>query len=350
MKQGNVKFCPNCGEPWVSGAIRCSACGHYATDIEANNSAKNLDERLRKASTIEEKVEIIRSFPIPTAREDIIEFLSSLEPKTYSKIHGKNEVDKNNQQKIREAYREKFNECLNKALILYPNDNSISLLVKKNKKNKNTRRILITFGSLCLLSVIVSLVFYTINYTRTHSLEYYLNNGQYEEAILKFNPSSKRDKEKYEFFSNIIISLCNKKKIEEAYSYVKLAKGYFKVDMIGLNDYSTFRVEKRLNEIINSYEIELGYKSKELTWEELRDSGEYEKALEVFEKVSNSDESKFNFVKSCIVRMCQNGEKQRALKFLKSCIGNFPENEKFHTYHYNRDYVKKTLSELINSY
>lgn len=119
-KHGVVKTCPNCGATVESGAARCKECGFAFTGIEANSSAKELDRRLQAIKGTDDddnikRANVISSFPIPSSREDLIEFMAALEPKALSGIPlKKNKIDK--------AYYEKYVECINKAELTLPDE------------------------------------------------------------------------------------------------------------------------------------------------------------------------------------------------------------------------------------
>ena len=98
-KEGDVKKCPACGAPVHSFVSKCDDCGHEFRNIEAVSSIKELHLELQKGEEDErnkprswaEKMDgelavakavanrqksIIASFPVPNAKEDLLEFLS----------------------------------------------------------------------------------------------------------------------------------------------------------------------------------------------------------------------------------------------------------------------------------
>jgi len=103
-KYGNIKKCPSCGDVAEPLVTRCKSCGHDFRNIQSNSGIQKLFELLnaaegnRTGSTTsmfgklqsifgvtdvdKNKLEIISSFPIPNAKEDMIEFLSLAMPKT----------------------------------------------------------------------------------------------------------------------------------------------------------------------------------------------------------------------------------------------------------------------------
>lgn len=85
-----VKKCPNCGEVIPVMAIKCNSCGYEFRDVEANKSVKELFHKINEVYSSkrsdEQKEEQIRmlieNFPIPTTKEDILEFLFTGIPKS----------------------------------------------------------------------------------------------------------------------------------------------------------------------------------------------------------------------------------------------------------------------------
>lgn len=98
-KEGVVKKCPSCGSPVSSFQTNCSDCGHEFRNIEAVSSINKLHAELQNVEEVErnrprswaEKLDgelavakavanrqkaIISSFPVPNAKEDLMEFLS----------------------------------------------------------------------------------------------------------------------------------------------------------------------------------------------------------------------------------------------------------------------------------
>jgi hypothetical protein len=109
-KFGDVKKCPACGSMVQSFQIKCIDCGHEFSNIESNASINKLFEMLNDAENERKdegmsvgkaiggifanayglgggdkvnskKKTIISNFPIPTTKNDIIEFLSLAVPK-----------------------------------------------------------------------------------------------------------------------------------------------------------------------------------------------------------------------------------------------------------------------------
>ena len=112
-KEGDLKKCPSCGATTQSFTTNCSACGHEFRNIETSQSVQQLFEMLNNLESQRpeeetnplkalaslyanvfsgrgiyggskydtQKGELIRNFPIPNTKEDILEFLSLAVPR-----------------------------------------------------------------------------------------------------------------------------------------------------------------------------------------------------------------------------------------------------------------------------
>ena len=156
-KHGVINTCPNCGATVEAGSVKCTECGYIFTGVGANSSAAELDRRLRNVTgtnsdSDKKRANIISSFPIPNAREDLFEFLAALEPKALVN----NTSKKQEEQKITKAYLEKFLECLNKARIGFGNDSATMMFIEhynafQSKKKK--KLYLMIVAAICIVVV-----------------------------------------------------------------------------------------------------------------------------------------------------------------------------------------------------
>lgn len=86
-KRGNIVKCPNCGAPVEPGSIKCKECGYVFTNVHSVSSINKLYEKLteieaKRTEGNEDEIynqasSLVKAFPIPTAKEDIIEFLTT---------------------------------------------------------------------------------------------------------------------------------------------------------------------------------------------------------------------------------------------------------------------------------
>lgn len=140
-KQGNVMRCPNCGAEVVGGKAFCPECGYNFTNVKANSSAEKLAQKLQelseknggpgllsglnsmlgKAYSGKKSPEAvcIENFPVPNTREDLLEFLTSIQPKAKKlNFFTKQKME----YEIPGAYWALYSNCINKARISFKND------------------------------------------------------------------------------------------------------------------------------------------------------------------------------------------------------------------------------------
>lgn len=167
---GEVKKCPACGATYVAGTAVCPECGYAFYGMaptrsavmlyeklqafnEANNYTNNDDsqkfrgigsvyanlfaESFNKGKkTMEQdiarrKFDVIQSFPVPNSREDLIDFLTAIQPKADPNAP-KTGVDKSftlltasgreYNENLGYAYWLLYSNCINKAKISFAND------------------------------------------------------------------------------------------------------------------------------------------------------------------------------------------------------------------------------------
>lgn len=131
-KRGNIVKCPNCGAPIEAGAVKCKECGYVFTNVKANNTAKEfavmLEQRIQKVEYDDDKTninkvnEFIKNYPLPTGKEDLLEFIASLDARRRSKSN------------YQEAYNAKYQECVTKAKTLFAGDSDVTSLLAQTEK------------------------------------------------------------------------------------------------------------------------------------------------------------------------------------------------------------------------
>lgn len=73
--EGEIHKCPRCGEELPSFAATCPLCGYEIRGAQAPNSVREFALLLSQTENETKKVNLIRNFPIPNAKEDILEFM-----------------------------------------------------------------------------------------------------------------------------------------------------------------------------------------------------------------------------------------------------------------------------------
>lgn len=94
-KYGDVRKCPSCGAIVESFNTRCPDCGHEFSNVGTVSSFNLLSSKLealenKKKGTIwgmfkdesldHQKISLINGFPVPTTKEDILEFITMATP------------------------------------------------------------------------------------------------------------------------------------------------------------------------------------------------------------------------------------------------------------------------------
>lgn len=166
-KYGEMKKCPSCNAPVNSFSSVCGDCGYEFRNISANNSVKSLSEKLEKVvsecevKSYEHMVGrgygdeetarlddiaakqkfVIKNFPVPNTREDILELLYFIQPKIEIGFRAdKNVFD----------WRNKYREIVNRAKSSFRSDKK--MLDEINQLQTNLNKIKPVGYIVCLYS------------------------------------------------------------------------------------------------------------------------------------------------------------------------------------------------------
>lgn len=156
---GEARKCPSCGANVVGLQGRCPYCGTTFEGLQANSAMERLAEAIGKATceckeryakvvvekeqakarstrksriwdinevdddTDEVVAGIIKNFPVPNTKTDLVEFIIALKPKTQGGVSDL----------IKDAYYAKYKECLDKARYMFPDDHEIKRLLEANQ-------------------------------------------------------------------------------------------------------------------------------------------------------------------------------------------------------------------------
>lgn len=134
---GKIHKCPSCGEVLSSFVGVCPSCGYEIRGKVATNSVQQFYWDLNKTTSIQQKDLIIRNFPIPNTKEDILEFLILAS----SNVIGEDHKD------IIEAWTAKIEQGYQKALLLFGQNTDFSRIqhiyeeYQINIRNEKTKKI-----------------------------------------------------------------------------------------------------------------------------------------------------------------------------------------------------------------
>lgn len=150
-KFGDVRKCPACGAMVESFQTRCPECGHEFSNIEANSTTQKLVVELERCNeqyqstglfgsiarsfgtdtNTTRKIEIIRNFPVPNTKEDLIEML------TLAHANSKfSRDDSASIQNIAKTWKVKEKQIRDKADIVLKDDPDYTALVTSWDKKK----------------------------------------------------------------------------------------------------------------------------------------------------------------------------------------------------------------------
>ena len=153
VKEGVVYKCPFCGEILPSNVDKCPTCGHEIRGREALNSIKELASKLDATDDDIKKIEIIKTFPIPSNKEDIMEFMLLAS----SNFDVKHYLSYKKQETIDSAWLAKIEQCYQKAKLMFSNKSD--LLVIENIYNETKAKLQTTSkNKLILLFVGIGLI------------------------------------------------------------------------------------------------------------------------------------------------------------------------------------------------
>lgn len=156
---GKVYKCPQCGGPLESFSGSCPHCGAELRSVAAVSSARDLAMQLDKieaqrskglvdklvnaasnsnsiSATDERKVSLIRNYPIPNAREDLLEFFA-LAASNFTCEHLNSARDPTaSERAIAEAWEAKLDQAYNKACLLLTGDEALVQLQRIYEEKK----------------------------------------------------------------------------------------------------------------------------------------------------------------------------------------------------------------------
>ena len=135
-KQGNVKKCPVCGAIVMAYQAKCDDCGYEFRGVDANKSSQILAAKLAELEKCgydwmdldEKQAQLVRTFPIPATKEDLIEFSTSM---LRQDPFGS---------ELKSAFKAKASEAIMKLQILFPNDPAVLIVLKEQEAKKEEEK------------------------------------------------------------------------------------------------------------------------------------------------------------------------------------------------------------------
>lgn len=168
---GEVHKCPNCGEVLESFMSVCPSCGYEIRGAKSNHSLHELSLMLSRLEDDNQKVTLIKSYPIPNTKEDVIEFMLMA---TTNFSAGQDEHNAHVNKDILNAWITKINQSYQKAELLFGENQDFfkiqeiyEKVYSQIKEMKRKRKLSLTVGVLLrtiglwvglLLFIVASLV------------------------------------------------------------------------------------------------------------------------------------------------------------------------------------------------
>ncbi len=141
---GVMHKCPHCGEILNSFTSICPACGYELRGTAATTSVEKLYKNIQAAKSDSEVVRLVKMFPIPNSREDILEFMV-LASSNFNEDHYMAHMGEDS---ISDAWLSKIEQCHKKARLTLSDEDmlevdeiyeAIKARVAEAKKKANQR-------------------------------------------------------------------------------------------------------------------------------------------------------------------------------------------------------------------
>lgn len=208
--EGNIHKCPNCGEVLKSFVANCPSCGYELRETKNSISLRDfinkldeieklrnteMDQKIKKNTNsingiTQRTVSLIRNFPIPNTKEDLLEFIilasSNINTKMFSDFYGMSEEE----EAVSDAWKSKFEQAYKKALVMFGNTtefkNIQDIYDKTNEKIKKASDsnkkfwIMVTIANIVGIAVLFILGALNGSFSRNQN-----NANEIQQAILR---------------------------------------------------------------------------------------------------------------------------------------------------------------------
>lgn len=143
---GTIIKCPHCGETVSSFSAKCACCGNELRGTSSSESISELLAKIQGAISDSEKIQLIRFFPIPNSKEDILEFMIL----AVSNFDAEYYISHIDVEDISDAWLAKIEQSYQKAKLSLPFGNELTRInelytevnerIQKAKKAKKVSR------------------------------------------------------------------------------------------------------------------------------------------------------------------------------------------------------------------
>lgn len=159
--EGAIHKCPFCGEPLSADALTCPTCGHEIRDRKVEQTVQDFIDKVNATEDEGKKIQLIKIYPIPNNRSDILEFMylaaGNFDAKVYAAHRNSETVDG--------AWLAKIDQCYAKGKAMFTNKVDLDRIEEihnqvhgSSKKVVQIKLILIIAGFLLLLGGVIGIV------------------------------------------------------------------------------------------------------------------------------------------------------------------------------------------------
>ena len=190
-KEGDLKKCPSCGAPVQSFTSTCSDCGHVFTNVKANSTVQKLFDELQKIEHLEsnksthsflDKLDsngykkrlaisnrqssLISTFPIPNAKEDLLEFISLAVAESTKATNDQGLGANDGSDLIKKTWITKGEQALIKAKLICRDDSNTMIFINEcqnridHARKSETKRLKPIVKILAALVVVFGFIFF----------------------------------------------------------------------------------------------------------------------------------------------------------------------------------------------
>lgn len=178
---GKIHKCPNCGEVLESFIKSCPSCGYEIREMKNSLSLNAFVEKLQEIEysrpqenkrkritddpidkTDKKIISLIRNFPIPNTKEDLLEFIilasSNINLESYNEFGNSNETDK----AVSDAWESKFVQAYEKAKIILDDSEELKIIQdiydkRKTEIKKAKRTNLYSIIGFCFIILLIGI-------------------------------------------------------------------------------------------------------------------------------------------------------------------------------------------------
>ena len=153
--------CPACGCPISFNDVTCPGCGREIQGRKVSSAINILVDNLASETSETKKIELIKTFPIPNSREDIIEFMLLASTNFDAKYY----ISHKNVENVAEAWLVKIDQCYKKGLLMFDRPYDRATIEKiyndvhaQLNKTKKTKLILLITGIVTIILGAVGMI------------------------------------------------------------------------------------------------------------------------------------------------------------------------------------------------